>query len=205
MSNKFDAAQLAYEIALGYHSPADLCLKFGIDAPLFEALQADPRFQRAVLAAKRQIDDMGTEFQVKARKLASLVVEELGSIALNPLATPGDRISAIRELARFAGYSAMAENPVQKPALPAPAMPSDDEGAREYLLNMLSDIVRNADGRSNPAERMNAMKEIARLKGLVTDTPVAVNTYVAVVPQKAQDTTEWINQTRPQQAISLNG
>lgn len=170
-----DPAKLAFEIALGYHTPDDLCTQFGIEPELLAALRQDPRFQRVVLAYKREIDEQGTEFQVKARKLSSLVVEELGAIALNPLATASDRISAIRELARFAGYAAIAENPVQKPTQPMPPMPSDPAGIREYTLAALAEIVRNVDGRASPSDRLAAMREISRLngdtQGLTADTP----------------------------------
>jgi hypothetical protein len=197
MSKKLDPTQLAYEVALGYHTPDELCTRFDLDPALLAALQADPRFQRAVVVAKREIDDMGTEFQVKARKLASLVIDELGTIAINPLATASDRISAIRELARFAGYAAMAENPVHRPAHPVPEMPEDDEQAKAYIIKMLGSIVRNADGRSTPSECMSAAKEIARLKGMVVEPGLAINNFVALVPPKAQDTAAWVKDVRP--------
>src|SRR5690625_7978285 len=67
-------------------------------------LRATDEFQPAVALYRREIDEGGQEFKIKARKLASVVLEELATIAVDDDASHADRISAIRELARLAGY-----------------------------------------------------------------------------------------------------
>ncbi len=102
---KVDPAALAFEVALGYFSPQELQLRFGVAPEVLRALREDERFKRAVLAYRREIDETGTQFKVKARKLASIVLDDLGVIALDPTVDTMDRIQAIRDLARYAGYA----------------------------------------------------------------------------------------------------
>ena len=104
-SPPFDAAKIAFEVALGYYTPAEISQKFGIAAEHMQALCASPPFQQAVLAYRREIDEAGTTFRVRARKLVSVVLDDLGTIATNDSVDPSDRINAIRELARYAGYA----------------------------------------------------------------------------------------------------
>jgi len=97
-------ADLAFEVALGYYDDESLLLKYEIPQSRLDLLRATDEFQRAVALYRREIDEGGQEFKIKARKLASVVLEELATIAVDDDASHADRISAIRELARLAGY-----------------------------------------------------------------------------------------------------
>ena len=101
---KLDLEKLAYDVALRYDTPEELCLRHGIDEPMLERIQAIPQFQKAVLVAEREITETGKEFKLKARKLSSLVLDDLAAIALSDKADHSARISAIKELTRLAGY-----------------------------------------------------------------------------------------------------
>jgi hypothetical protein len=97
-------ADLAFEAALGYFSEEELLTKFELTPEKLRAVQVMPEFRKAVTAYRREIDEDGTEFKLKARKLASELLPELAVIAADDTASHADRISAIREMCRLAGY-----------------------------------------------------------------------------------------------------
>jgi hypothetical protein len=97
-------ADLAFEVALGYYSPEELQLKFELSDVQYDSACRLPEFQKAVSGYRREIDEQGTEFKLKARKLASELLPELAFIAADDTASHADRISAIREMCRLAGY-----------------------------------------------------------------------------------------------------
>lgn len=92
------------EVALGYYSPEELCLKFDLSGVQLAGIQKTKEFQKSVALYKRELDEVGTEFKIKARRFASLVLEDLLAIATDDTAAHTDRIAAIKELARLAGY-----------------------------------------------------------------------------------------------------
>ena len=97
-------ADLAFEVALGYYTPDELRTKFDLTEVELAQAQRIPAFQKAVTAYRREIDENGTEFKLKARKLASELLPELAVIAADEDASHRARIEAIREMARLAGY-----------------------------------------------------------------------------------------------------
>lgn len=97
-------ADLAFEVALGYYSPEELQLRFDLTDVQYASAQRLPEFQKAVSAYRREIDEAGTEFKLKARKLASELLPELAVIAADEEASHKDRIEAIREMCKLAGY-----------------------------------------------------------------------------------------------------
>lgn len=97
-------SDLAFEVALGYYTPEELQIKFDLSDTDLDAAQRLPQFQRAVTNYRREIDEDGTEFKLKARKLASELLPELATIAADGQASHKDRIDAIREMAKLAGY-----------------------------------------------------------------------------------------------------
>lgn len=97
---------MAFEVALGYYTPEDLCKQMALDPEAFAQVTTTPAFQRLVLGCRREIDEQGKQFKVLARKLATETLPELGVMALDPDASHADRISAIEKLARFGGLTA---------------------------------------------------------------------------------------------------
>ena len=95
---------LAFEVALGYFSPEELQRKFELSEEQYAEVQAFESFQQAVQTYRRQIDEDGTEFKLKARKLASETLPVLAQIAADPAAAQTDRINAVKELCRLSGY-----------------------------------------------------------------------------------------------------
>lgn len=100
-----DLPKLAFDMALGYDSEEDVCLTHNVSPETLEALKLNPEFRKAILVSEREITESGKEFKLKARKLSSIVLDELSAIALSEYATHNDRINAIKELTRLAGYA----------------------------------------------------------------------------------------------------
>jgi hypothetical protein len=98
------ATELAFEMALGYFSPEDLQIRFGLDDATFQKIQTDAAFKRSVLSYKKEIDDEGIAFKLRARKAAELVLEELTVIAFDAATDTSDRLKAMEMLARYAGF-----------------------------------------------------------------------------------------------------
>lgn len=118
------AAKLAFEVALKYFTPEELQTQFGLTEEQYALVVRDPTFTRAVQAYRREIDTEGQDFKIKARKLAFVLLSDLASLATDPTVDPKDRIDAIREIGRFAGYG-------MKDAADQPAGP-----AFQLLINM---------------------------------------------------------------------
>lgn len=97
---------LAFEVALGYYTSADLCVQYDISEAQFERLREMTSFQRTVKSYRREIDDEGIAFRLRARKLAEAVLEELSSIAFDERLEPKDRLQAMTMLCRYAGFEA---------------------------------------------------------------------------------------------------
>lgn len=95
---------LAFEVALGYYTSADLCVQYDVTEAQFERLREMTSFQRAVKAYRREIDDEGIAFRLRARKLAEAVLEELSGIAFDERLEPKDRLQAMTMLCRYAGF-----------------------------------------------------------------------------------------------------
>lgn len=95
---------LAFEVALKYFTPDQLCRRFDLSPEQFEAVLQEPVFLREVDKRRREIDESGEQFKFKARKWASLLLEDLAAIAADDTASHGDRIKAFAEIARMAGY-----------------------------------------------------------------------------------------------------
>lgn len=103
-TDQVDLQRLAYDVALEYDTDDDICLQHGIHRATLQTIKANPVFRQAVLTAERDITETGKEFKLKARKLSSLVLEELSHIAMAEDASHSDRINAIKELTKLAGY-----------------------------------------------------------------------------------------------------
>jgi len=100
---------LAFETALQYFTPEELCDKYNISGQRYEILQSSREFRRAVQMYRRQIDEEGQQFRVKARRMASEVLDVLFTIAGDDTKAAGDRINAVNALCRYAGFDKGAE------------------------------------------------------------------------------------------------
>lgn len=95
--------ELAFEAALGYYTPEELQLKYDLSPERYRAIAATPVFSRAKNTFRRQIDEEGQQFRVKARKMAAECLDVLFQIAGDPREATSDRISAVQALCRYAG------------------------------------------------------------------------------------------------------
>lgn len=100
---------LAFETALRYYTPEELCIKYDIPLSKYENLLRTKEFKKAVQLYRRQIDEEGQHFRVKARRMASEILDVLFTIAEDPAASPHDRIEAVNALCRYAGFDKGAE------------------------------------------------------------------------------------------------
>ena len=97
-------AELAFEVALGYYTPEDLQVKYDLTLEQFSKIKRLPQFKRAVQVFKRQIDEEGQQFRVKARKMATETLDVLFNLAADDEAANSDRIRAVEALCRYAGF-----------------------------------------------------------------------------------------------------
>lgn len=95
---------LAFEVALEYHTPEQLQRKYDLTADQYNAVLQTPRFLAAVDTAQRTIDEDGTQFKLLARRLSTVLLPKLAEVANDQYAKDADRINAIKEVARLAGY-----------------------------------------------------------------------------------------------------
>lgn len=102
-------ADLAFEVALGYYPPEELQLKFDLTAKQYDQLVRLPQVKRAIQQYRRQIDEEGKQFKVKARKMASETLDVLFEIAYADEAANVDKIKAVEALCRYAGFDKKAE------------------------------------------------------------------------------------------------
>ena len=103
-------ADLAFETALGYYSPEELQLKYELSSQRFAILQNTKTFKQAVQAYRREIDEAGEHFKLKARRMASEVLDVLFELAGDPNTSSGDRIKAVDHLCKYAGFDKEQEN-----------------------------------------------------------------------------------------------
>lgn len=94
---------LAFEVALRYFTPDELQVKYDLTAEQYDRLMQLPAFQRAVDAYRREIDEEGQHFKIKARRMASEVLDTFFELANDATAAPGDRINAAKALCQYAG------------------------------------------------------------------------------------------------------
>jgi len=97
-------ADLAFETALGYYTPGELRLKYERTQHRHRILEQTGTFKKAVQAYRREIDEAGDHFKLKARKMASELLDVLFEIAADETTTAKERIQAIDNLCRYAGF-----------------------------------------------------------------------------------------------------
>lgn len=97
--------QLAFEVALEYFAPEDLQLKFQLDPADYEQVVHHDDFRRAVADYRREIDDEGIAFKLRARKAAEDMLMVMYQIAHDADQKGADRIAAAKAVCEYAGYA----------------------------------------------------------------------------------------------------
>lgn len=95
---------LAFEVALGYFDENDLALKFDLSPAQLEAIGKNTAFRKAVRDYRRQIDDAGDAFRLRAKKSAELALDVPNYIAHDKTVDPATRLKAVDQLVKYAGW-----------------------------------------------------------------------------------------------------
>ena len=94
--------ELAYDIALEYHPPEELQVKYGLSAEDLQRVLSAPPIKHAVASYKRMIDEETTQARLKTKRLASTLIEEIGTMALDRSLDPAVRLRAIEDVCKYA-------------------------------------------------------------------------------------------------------
>lgn len=98
--------ELAFEVALGYFTPEDLQLKYDLTPDQYAHVTALPSFRKASADYRREIDDEGIAFKLRARKAAEDILEELHAMAFDQRLDAKDRLKAMEMVCKYAGFEA---------------------------------------------------------------------------------------------------
>lgn len=94
--------QLAYDIALEYHTPEELQLQYSLSPDEYDSLLRSPHVSRAINAYKKLVDEDASQAKLKVKRLASVLVEQVAGIALDKTNDPQVRLRAIEDICRYA-------------------------------------------------------------------------------------------------------
>lgn len=94
--------ELAYDIALEYHPPAELQAKYDLDDDNFERVCNSVPVKRAVASYRRMIDEETAQARLKTKRLASALIEEVGAMAMDRTLDPAVRLRAIEDICKYA-------------------------------------------------------------------------------------------------------
>lgn len=101
---------LAFETALEYFTPQELQRKFELTPEAFQKITQVDAFQRAVADYRREIDDEGIAFRLRARKAAEQILSELYEMAFDQTIDAKDRLKAMEMMCRYAGFESQAKD-----------------------------------------------------------------------------------------------
>lgn len=101
---------LAFEVALGYFTPQELQTKFQLTPEAYSKITELDAFRRAEADYRREIDDEGIAFRLRARKSAEQVLEELYAMAFDRTIAAKDRLKAMEMMCRYAGFESQAKD-----------------------------------------------------------------------------------------------
>lgn len=101
--------ELAFEVALGYFAPEDLQLKYDLTPAQYAHVTSLPAFRKASADYRREIDDEGIAFRLRARKAAEDVLAELHAMAFDQRVDARDRLKAMEMLCKYAGFESRRE------------------------------------------------------------------------------------------------
>lgn len=110
-------ARLAAEMAMGYYNTEELFLRCGQPREVFDALVRSPEFKLAVASYRKELHEGPSPLRMKAKRMLWDTMGELVGIARDDEVAAGDRIAAIREIAKLAGEAAEAAPAAQATAV----------------------------------------------------------------------------------------
>jgi len=96
--------EMAFEVALGYFTPEDLQLKYELSPAHYDHIVGLPAFRKATADYRREIDDEGIAFRLRARKAAEEVLDEIYAAAFDRTEDLKDRLKAAEMLCKYAGF-----------------------------------------------------------------------------------------------------
>lgn len=97
---------LAFEVALGYFTPEELQTKFGLTPEAYQQITSMVDFRRAEADYRREIDDEGIAFRLRARKAAEEILSEMYAMAFDQTLDAKDRLRAMELMCKYAGFDA---------------------------------------------------------------------------------------------------
>ena len=103
--------ELAYDVALQYHNPEELQLKYSLSTDEYQTLSQSPMFKRAVSAYQKLVDEDAKQARLKVKRLASVLVEEVARMAMDRTQEPAIRLRAIENICRYAELEKPSTNP----------------------------------------------------------------------------------------------
>jgi hypothetical protein len=102
--------EFAFEVALGYFTPEELQLKYNLSPEQYAHVSTLAPFRKAVGDYRREIDDEGIAFRLRARKAAEDILTELHSMAFNQTLDAPHRLKAMEMLCKYAGFETKRED-----------------------------------------------------------------------------------------------
>ncbi len=97
------AEQLALDIAQGFFTDAQLCLRHDLTITQLEAVRDLPEFKKHLLEVDRVLNDGGEQFVHKARTHAARALDKLAKCLDNEEATVSLQMRAAAEIIEIAG------------------------------------------------------------------------------------------------------
>lgn len=94
---------MAFDVAQGYFSDAQLCIRHRVTIRQLEQIKAQAEFQREVDEVKRTIEDGGEVLVYKARVLAEAALTALGNIIEDDEISAQTRAKAANDILDVAG------------------------------------------------------------------------------------------------------
>lgn len=125
------AENLAFDVIQGYFNDQELCLRYDMTLGQLKAIRAQRSFRKLALDIKRDLEDNGERFKLKARRMSLGALKTLKELHSNPGMSGSTRYKAAMGVAELAGE--------RKTAAP-------DQGVPRMVINTNLTL---SDGRDN--------------------------------------------------------
>lgn len=107
--------RLAFEVALGIESPAQICTRYDLSEAEWELLSVYPPFKKSVLTHQTAILEEGIGFRMKAKVQAEAYLKDAHLLIKNPTVPPSVRADMIKWMAKVADLEPRKDGPDQGP------------------------------------------------------------------------------------------